>query len=1839
MLAKSPRNTHSILNMVSTIGWTVEDWKKAHYSATPKESFKLLINLLKSQKAAPEDPAWISLATVEDLTHQWNFLQTKANKTSLPLYGVPIAVKDNIDAKGFETTAACPSFAYKPEKDATTVKLLRDAGAIIIGKTNLDQFATGLVGTRSPYGITPNTFNKEFVSGGSSAGSASVVARGIVPISLGTDTAGSGRVPAALNNIIGLKPTKGVFSCSGVVPACKSLDCVSIFSTTLKDAQLTFEIMAKEDGENDEYSREMPANPLLKFSKKPRVVVPTNLIWCGETENPGLYNKAVEIFGNDVGADLVSLDIEPLLELARCLYEGPWVTERFVAVRDFLAINPPTKDLDPTVLKIIKGGEHYSAAQCFEFEYKRQKILQKVKRLLKGVDAIIVPTAPLTPKIEDVLAEPIKVNSCQGTYTNFVNLADMSALAIPAGFRKDGQPFGITLLSHKFNDYALLDLASRYMESYTKTVPFFYGALKDKLIESTITEELLPNIPKTVPSEQVKLAVVGAHLRGFQLHWQLEQVDARFIESTTTSKNYKLYALPKTGPVAKPGLRRVGENGAHIAVEVYSIPKEKFGTFINFVPEPLGIGSAELVTGEWVKSFICEESGYNAPGTVDITIHRGWKNYQNHLAAESKNHKKPFNSVLVANRGEIAVRIIKTLNKLGIKSIAIYSDPDKYAEHVTSADVAIPLHGTTAAQTYIDIDKVINAAKESGAEAIIPGYGFLSENADFSDRCGKEGIVFVGPSGGAIRKLGLKHSAREIAENAGVPLVPGSGLVKDAKEAREIAAQLEYPIMVKSTAGGGGIGLQKVDSEKDIERVFETVQHQGLSYFGDSGVFLERFVENARHVEIQMLGDGNGSAIAVGERDCSLQRRNQKIIEETPAPNLPEVTRQRMRKAAESLGSSMKYKGAGTVEYIYDPKRDEFYFLEVNARLQVEHPITEMVTGLDLVEWMLLIAADTPPDFSQKIEVNGASMEARLYAENPAKGFKPSPGQLTEVKFPKWARVDTWVQKGTVVSAEYDPTLAKIIVHGKDRNDALKKLRQALDETVIYGCITNIDYLRSIANSKMFEEARVATKVLDTYEYKPHAIEILSPGAYTTVQDFPGRRGYWNIGVPPSGCMDQYSFRLANRIVGNDSTAPGLEITLNGPKILFHQECVVAVTGGKATIEVNDKQVAQWEPIAIKSGDTLSIGKLTTGCRAYLAIRGGIDVVEYLGSRSTFALGNLGGYNGRVLKFGDVLFLGQPEVSICTLAPPVSEPTPVPSSLIPNYNNKVWQIGVTCGPHGSPDFFKPESVSEFFSSTWKVHYNSNRFGVRLIGPKPKWARSDGGEAGLHPSNAHDYVYSMGAVNFTGDEPVVLTCDGPSLGGFVCEAVVAEAELWKIGQVKPGESIQFIPVTYDSAKQLKRQQDASIKTLKGELGDVESYGLVHPETPVLCQIQVSETSPKITYRQAGDRYILVEYGENILDLNKAYRIHKLVEMVKKYKPRGIFELSPGVRSVLVEFTDEITQQEALDTLVAYEKEIAFVNKWRVKSRVIRLPMAFEDQKTLDAVKRYQETIRSEAPWLPNNVDFIANINGITRNDVKDMLYTARFLVLGLGDVFLGAPCAVPLDPRHRFLGTKYNPSRTYTPNGTVGIGGNYMCIYTMESPGGYQLVGRTVPIWDKLTLGEHSGEKPWLLSPFDQIEFYPVSEAEVDRFSEEMNVGRFRVDIVDSVFDHGQYLQWIQANSESIEQFQQSQGGEKMEEFNRLIQISNSELEQNGTKVQEDEKFGENAEMVYSEYSGRFWKSLVNVGDEVNKDQPLIVVEAMKTEMMVNAPKGGKVVKVYHKNGDMVDAGDLVVVIE
>ncbi|KAK9450510.1 uncharacterized protein V1518DRAFT_414031 [Limtongia smithiae] len=1810
-----------------TIGWTVSQWREAQLSSTPEVAIKRLADLVSSFD--PADPAWITRGTPEQVKAEFEaLLKSGKDPKDYPLFGVPFAPKDNIDAVTYPTTAACPAYLYNPTEDATIVAVLKAAGAIVVGKTNLDQFATGLVGARSPYGKTPSVFSDKHVSGGSSAGSGNVVGRGLVPFSLGTDTAGSGRVPAMLNNAIGLKPTRGAFSAKGVVPACRTLDCVSIFAQTVPDAQLVFSIAAQYDAD-DAYSRHLPANLLTSFGPKPRFAVPDKPLFYHEEKNPLLFQAALQKFSS-LGYELVPQDFSLLYKLAACLYEGPWVAERYTVIADLIKTNPTA--IDPVVLGIVKKAENFTAADLFTYEYLRKDLERAIEQQFEGFNGFIVPTAPLNPTFEELAKEPVLVNSYQGTYTNFVNFADMSALAIPAGFRDDGLPFGVTLISATFNDYALLNMAEKFLSADSRLIGntgiYTKAGLDDKMIAS------IPKIPKTAGT--MEIAVVGAHLSGLPLNYQLVELGATLAYKTSTSPDYRLYHLANTTP-PKPGLRRITPGhdslvGEKIELEVYNIPSSGFGAFIGQVPPPLAIGSVELESGHWVKGFVCEEIGFE--GAIDVTKFGGWRGY---IESKKLAAKKPFDTVLVANRGEIAVRIIKTLKKLGVKSVAVFAEPDRFSPHVLNADDAVFLEGQTAAETYLRIDKIIAAAKSTGSQAIIPGYGFLSENAEFAETCEKEGIVFVGPSAESIRLLGLKHSAREIAMKANVPLVPGSGLLDTVEEAVEIAEKIGYPVMLKSTAGGGGIGLQRCENTPDLRKAYDSVRRLGQSYFNDSSVFLERYVENARHVEVQIFGDGNGNAISLGERDCSLQRRNQKIIEETPAPNLPEDTRKKIEAAAESLARSMKYKCAGTVEFIFDAPRNEFYFLEVNTRLQVEHPVTEMVTGLDLVEWMLLVAANTPPSFDPSLlKLNGASIEARLYAENPVKDFLPSPGQLLNVEFPDFARIDTWVSKGTEVSASFDPLLAKIIVHGIDRKDALAKLIRALENTVVSGITTNIDYLLSIASSELFAAGAVSTRLLDSWKYNAKAIELLAPGSYTTVQDYPGRIKLWKIGVPPSGPMDDYAFRLANTIVGNHSKSPAIECTLIGPSIKFHCDTVIAITGGETAPTLDGITVPMWEPIAVKTGQALIVGKIITGSRSYIAIRNGLDVPEYLNSRSTFALGNMGGFNGRVLKFGDVIFLGQPELESSTIPAPISEPVAAEKSLIPTYS-KVWSIGVLSGPHGAPDFFTAKSINDFLAAEWKVHYNSNRFGVRLIGPKPEWARPDGGEAGLHPSNIHDCVYALGAINFTGDEPVILTCDGPSLGGFVCPVTVAEAEMWKVGQLKPGDMIKFVLITFDDAIALKTHQDTIVSSAVGTV--TEKPAVRDLQNPILYESEETATIPKVVYRQAGDRYILVEYGENILDLRLSYRVYQLSEMVKARSTIGIIEMSPGVRSVLIQYNGlEVAQSKLMEILISYESELVLSDNWQVPSRIVRLPLAFEDSATLAAVDRYRETIRNAAPWLPNNVDFLQQVNHFDDRDIiRQILYDAKFLVLGLGDVFLGAPCAVPLDPRHRLLGTKYNPSRTFTPNGTVGIGGMYMCIYTMDSPGGYQLVGRTIPIWDKLTLGQQ--DRPWLLDIYDRVEYYPVTEEELAVMTDEANHGRFKIDIEEGVFDYGEYSKWLQANATELAEFAKQQR-EGTEEIAKLIQVSNAELQSSeAERVEDKTEIPETAIAVYGEVAGRFWKDLVKVGDIVSKGDGIIVVEAMKTEMVVNAPSGGKVIKVVHRSGDFVEAGDIVAYLE
>ncbi|MEQ3776601.1 MAG: urea carboxylase [Alcanivorax sp.] len=1198
--------------------------------------------------------------------------------------------------------------------------------------------------------------------------------------------------------------------------------------------------------------------------------------------------------------------------------------------------------------------------------------------------------------------------------------------------------------------------------------------------------------------------------------------------------------------------------------------------------------------------------------------------------------------VLIANRGEIAVRICRTLKQMGIASVAVYSEADRNSQHVSVADEAVSLGGQTAAESYLKTDLILQAAKDTGADAIIPGYGFLSENAEFAEACAANGIAFVGPTPKQLREFGLKHEARAIAEKAGVPLAPGTDLLASLEEAKQAALDIGYPVMLKSTAGGGGIGLSRCNDEGELVAAFESVKRLGESFFSDSGVFIERFVARARHVEVQIFGDGNGTVLALGERECSLQRRNQKVVEETPAPNLPQATREQLHASAVRLGRTVKYRSAGTVEYIYDDERDEFYFLEVNTRLQVEHGVTESVFGVDLVQWMLQLAGGERPPLDDSYISQGAAMEVRIYAEDALKDFQPSPGELTEVRFPDNIRLDGWVDTGTVVSPHYDPMLAKVIVHGRDRADTLEKMQTALAETRLSGIATNLDYLRQILRDDNVIAGTVSTRYLETFAYTPLAFEIVEPGTYTTVQDYPGRAGYWDIGVPPSGPMDDVAFRIGNRIVGNHDSAAGLEATLVGPTLTFHCDTVVALTGAACQAQLDGVPVPFWEPITIKAGQTLSTGKVDSGCRTYIAVRNGIDVPDYLGSKSTFVLGKFGGHGGRTLRKGDVLSICQPHLAGCPTPAPVAEPHPAEDGLIPDYPQQ-WEIKVLYGPHGAPDFFREDAIEEFFSADWQVHYNSNRLGIRLVGPKPSWTRTDGGEAGLHPSNVHDNEYAIGSINFTGDFPVILTKDGPSLGGFVCPVTIAKAELWKVGQLKPGDSIRFSPISFAQAKAMEESQDASIENL-GVIPrvnpEISDHSDAFTSATMLAEKDADGHVPRIVYRQAGDKYILIEYGDNVLDLALRMRVHALMENLKASPVEGILELSPGVRSLQIHYDSRrIDQTTLVETLLDREKSIGSVDEMVVTSRVLHLPMAFEDSATLDAVTRYQETIRSDAPWLPSNVEFIRRINGLQSTDqVRDIIFSASYLVLGLGDVYLGAPCAVPIDPRHRLMTSKYNPARTYTAEGTVGIGGVYMCIYGMDSPGGYQLVGRTLPIWNKHLKNTqfHSGE-PWLLKFFDQVRYYPVSEEKLTEMRDAFRHGHLQVEISEEPFSLAEHRQFLKNNEQEIADFNARRDVAFREEVARW-QDEDAAVESAlmGSKADIGEVDGH---LISAEISGNVWKLLVEEGSQVSEGQPLVIVEAMKMEFEIVANASGKVTGLHCQPGSIINAGDPVLVID
>lgn len=605
-------------------------------------------------------------------------------------------------------------------------------------------------------------------------------------------------------------------------------------------------------------------------------------------------------------------------------------------------------------------------------------------------------------------------------------------------------------------------------------------------------------------------------------------------------------------------------------------------------------------------------------------------------------------------------------------------------------------------------------------------------------------------------------------------------------------------------------------------------------------------------------------------------------------------------------------------------------------------------------------------------------------------------------------------------------------------------------------------------------------------------VEILSAGASTTVQDLPGRVGLWEVGVPPSGPMDDRSLRIGNELVGNPPGAAGLEATLTGPKLRFAGAAVVAVTGAPLAVELDGAPAPQWTALEVPAGAVLYLGVIRgAGVRAYVLVRGGIDVAAVMGSRSAFVAGGLG--SGRLRK-GDMLPVGAPPPRAASCAP-------VPA---PAFGN-AWTLRVVPGPHGAPDLLTPTGVADLWSAPWTVHHQSDRTGVRLVGPVPSFSRADGGDAGLHPSNVLDSAYGVGTVMLAGDMAVVVGPDGPSLGGFVAVAQVIGADRWCLGQVRAGDEVRLAPVGRAVAHDPVPRRTA-------------------PTSPVLGVHDGS--GGRVTHRRAGERALLVEFGEPVLDLRSRVRAHAIQQGLRAEAIPGVLDLTPGVRSLHVQFDpDRVRERDLVAVLTRLEAEAPPVDALEIAARTVHLPLAWRDSQAMLAVERYMSSVRADAPWCPDNIEFIRRVNGLgDEEDVRRTVLDAAYLVLGLGDVYLGAPVAVPLDPRHRLVTTKYSPARTWTPANAVGIGGAFMCVYGMEGPGGYQLVGRTAPIWDA------AEDPPWRLRHFDRIRFAACDEEELAEVRAASAAGKWVPPTEPAAFSLGAHEAFLAAHAESIAAF-------------------------------------------------------------------------------------------------------------
>ncbi|MGN6241021.1 MAG: urea carboxylase [Cellulosimicrobium cellulans] len=1225
-------------------------------------------------------------------------------------------------------------------------------------------------------------------------------------------------------------------------------------------------------------------------------------------------------------------------------------------------------------------------------------------------------------------------------------------------------------------------------------------------------------------------------------------------------------------------------------------------------------------------------------------------------------------TLLVANRGEIACRVLRSARELGLRTVAVHSDADRGARHVRLADEAVRIGPAPVAASYDDGRRLLDAMVASGADLVHPGYGFRSEDADFAAAVEAAGVAFAGPTPEQLRVLGDKARARALAQECGLRVLPGSPVLGGLEDALGWAEEIGFPLVLKDAGGGGGTGVHVCRDAAGLAAAWR----RESSRPGSSGrLFVERHVDTARHLEVQLFGDGAGRVVSLGDRDCSLQRRHQKVVEVAPAPGIDPGVRAALHDGARRLAARVGLRSAATLEALLDVGSGEVTFLEVNPRIQVEHTVTEEVTGVDLVAWMLRLALgdatvldEVPPSGPA---VRGVAAQARVYAEDVRHG-RPVAGTLARLDLPSAGagtdvRVETGATAGDELGPDADPLLAKVVVRAASHERAVAGLRTALGDVRVDGVPTNVSLLRAALDDAAVVAGSATTTTLATVRDPEPWVDVLDPGVLTTVQDWPGRTGYWGVGIPPSGPMDDLSFRTGNRALGNPEGAAGLECTLTGPTLRFSHAATVCVTGAPAPVTVDGGPVRQWEPVTVPAGGVLAVGAPhAVGLRTYVLVAGGLDVPAYLGSASTFVLGAVGGPAGRALVAGDALHPrdlgpgsgGRPGEPV---PPGLGGAGAVPSDARPRMGHS-WELAVTTGPQSAA--LTAAALGRLRTSWWRVLPHADRTGVRLAGPPLTWVRPDGGDAGLHPSNVLDNPYSVGALNVSGDTPILLGPDGPSLGGFVCALTVVAGSRWKLGQMRPGDVVRFVTVHDDGADRLRRDDAAraaarvptEVRAVRRR--DVEAF-VGDDVRPTAEPTSRAVRRPGVRYLRGGDDAVLVEYdGGAGIDLHDRLRVHALASDLGAAAPRGVLDVTPGVRTLHLHVDPETLPVARLVGLLReLEEDLPASDEIEVPSRVLRLPLSWDDPAIREAVERYAAGVRSDAPWLPSNVDFVRRANGLASvEDVRRTVLDAEYLVLGLGDVYLGAPLAVPVDPRHRLLTTKYTPARTWTPSDAVGLGGAFLCVYGMASPGGYQLVGRTVPVWSA-----HAQRPPfrpgvpWLFRYFDRIVWEPVDPDELAERRAAARAGVLEVPVEDGVFSGREHAALLAREADDIaavaaarraafgrEAAAWAEAGELVGSAARATARGGPDGGAHDTDEDPADLDDPARVVLRAPLGGVVWRVEARPGRSVTEGAPVVVLEAMKLELPVLAPSDGTVVDVRVRPGDHVRAGDGLAVV-